>query len=97
MRVFATVVGIFVSLALLLALLLPNVGRNARGGGRRVQCLNNLHTVAIALHNYQSEYGSLPPACVRDSEGRPMHSWRALLLPYLDRPDIAEVYRFDEP
>lgn len=95
MRFFATVVGIFILLALLLALLLPS--GHSRSGGMRPQCLNNLHTVVIALHNYQKQYGSLPPACVKDAEGRPMHSWRALLLPFLDRQDIAEIYRFDEP
>jgi len=97
MRVFATAVGIFFSIALLMALFLPYVGRSAREPARRTQCLNNLHNLVIALHNYQSQYGSLPPACIKDAEGRPMHSWRALLLPYLDRQDIAEVYRFDEP
>ena len=26
-----------------------------------------------------------------------MHSWRVLILPYLDRPDLYAEYRFDEP
>lgn len=26
-----------------------------------------------------------------------MHSWRALLLPFLDRPDLVAAYRLDEP
>lgn len=32
-----------------------------------------------------------------DAEGRPAHSWRVLLLPYLDQAELYNQYRFDEP
>jgi prepilin-type processing-associated H-X9-DG protein len=69
-------------------------GRSAQ---RRTQCLNNIRNIAIALHNYHSKYGSLPPAHIADEKGRPMHSWRVLILPYLDRSDLYSAYHFDEP
>jgi prepilin-type processing-associated H-X9-DG protein len=66
----------------------------------RIECLNNLKQIGIALQIYEDKYGSFPPACVADATGRPMHSWRVLILPFLDSPDAQHVYsqyRFDEP
>jgi hypothetical protein len=51
----------------------------------------------MALHLYHDVYKSFPPAFVADESGRPMHSWRVLLLPYLDQQPLYDRYRFDEP
>lgn len=51
--------------------------------------------LVLAMRNYESDFGSLPPACVYDKQGRPMHSWRVLLLPYLELQTIYEQYEFD--
>jgi prepilin-type processing-associated H-X9-DG protein len=63
----------------------------------RTECKNNLKQLALAMHFYHDTYRSFPPAYVADKNGRPMHSWRVLLLPFLDRPDLYKRYRFDEP
>ncbi|MSR56602.1 MAG: DUF1559 domain-containing protein [Planctomycetaceae bacterium] len=63
----------------------------------RSQCKNNLHQIGLALHNYHDVYHSFPPAYVADDSGRPMHSWRVLLLPFLDYTALYNEYRFDEP
>ena len=34
-----------------------------------------------ALALYESDHGTLPPLCLRDNLGRPIQSWRALILP----------------
>jgi prepilin-type processing-associated H-X9-DG protein len=68
-----------------------------REPSRRMQCLNQVRNIALALQNYHANYGSFPPACITDESGRPMHSWRVLILPYLDRHDVYEAYSFDEP
>jgi hypothetical protein len=60
-------------------------------------CHNNLKQIAIALHNYHDTFGSLPPAYVADENGRPMHSWRVLLLPFIEHKALYDEYRFDEP
>jgi hypothetical protein len=63
---------------------------------RRMSCVSNLRRIAVAMQNYETINGSFPPAYVADKRGKPMHSWRALLLPYLDQ-DLADQYHFDEP
>lgn len=72
----------------------------------RVHCINNLKTIALAIDLYHQEFGCLPPAWTPDENGRPKHSWRVLILPYLiknDAPDpvemkrVYESYDFSEP
>jgi hypothetical protein len=51
----------------------------------------------LAVANYHSAYGSLPPAYVADKDGRPMHSWRVLILPVLEQSQLYNAYNFAEP
>lgn len=52
----------------------------------------------MAVHNYASTFdGHLPPAFVADGDGRPMHSWRVLLLPYLEQHALYDAYNFAQP
>src|SRR5262249_42952585 len=64
---------------------------------RRSQCKNNLKQIGLAMFNYHDAYGCFPPAYIADADGRPMHSWRVLLLPFLDEAARYRKYRFDEP
>lgn len=67
------------------------------GNGARDGCRANLKMIALALHNYHDDQGCFPPAYIADDQGRPLHSWRVLLLPYLDQQGLFDEYRFDEP
>ena len=60
-------------------------------------CQANLRLIALALNRYHDRYQSYPPAYLADEEGNPTHSWRALILPFLDEPALAADYRLDEP
>jgi prepilin-type processing-associated H-X9-DG protein len=64
---------------------------------RRMECDNNLKQIAMAMHSYAQRYKCIPPAFVPDKNGKPMHSWRVLLLPYLGEDSLYREYRFDEP
>jgi prepilin-type processing-associated H-X9-DG protein len=88
------VVGIMI--ALLLPLLLPAV-QQAREAARRSACKNNMKRIGLALHNYHEMYNTFPPAYIPDSDGKPMHSWRVLLLPFLNQAPMHAEYDFDKP
>jgi hypothetical protein len=68
-----------------------------RTASQRSQCKNNMKQIGLALHNYADMYGSFPPAYIADENGRPMHSWRVLILLFLDEAPLYSQYRFDEP
>ena len=69
----------------------------AREAARRARCTNNLKQIGLALHNYHDVHGCLPPAYIADESGKPMHSWRVLILPELEMKGIYDKYDFDEP
>jgi prepilin-type processing-associated H-X9-DG protein len=49
------------------------------------------------MHNYHAQHDCFPPAYIADEDGEPMHSWRVLLLPYLEEVALYDAYDFDEP
>lgn len=83
------------AIGLLLVIFLPVLQR-ASANARLRQCTANLQRIGVAMQSYYADYGCFPPGYVADAKGRPLHSWRALLLPYLD-PPLAIQYHFDEP
>lgn len=56
-----------------------------------------LKVIGLALHNYHDTYGELPPPYIADENGKPMHSWRVLILPFIEEGDLYDQYDFDEP
>jgi hypothetical protein len=60
------------------------------------QCSANLVEIGTAMARYEAKYGHFPPAYVTDPTGKPIHSWRALLLEFLD-PPLFRQYSFGEP
>jgi hypothetical protein len=63
---------------------------------RRAICGHNLRQIAIALHHYQATWGEFPPVYTSDKDGRPMHSWRVLILPFMEESHLYEQYDFSE-
>jgi prepilin-type processing-associated H-X9-DG protein len=94
-----SLVRVLVALGIVLfamALLLPAT-RSARPAARRAWCTNNLKQIARALHGYEQEHGALPPACTLDANGRPLHSWRTLILPYLEEEQLYKTIDLSKP
>ena len=71
----------------------PAAYRTPREAVRCAQCVDNLKQIALALNNYEQEYNALPPAYTVDADGRPLHSWRTLILPYLEEECALPVDR----
>jgi prepilin-type processing-associated H-X9-DG protein len=93
---FIELLAVLSIIGILVALLLPAV-RTGRTAALRAQCTNNLKQIALALRNYESAYKALPPAYSVDSEGKPLHSWRTLILPYLERQRLYESIDLSKP
>ena len=94
-----TLVELLVVIAIigvLVGLLLPAV-QAAREAARRMQCSNNLKQIALPMHNYESTYRSLPPAYTVDENGTPLHSWRTLLLPYMEQQALYQKIDLTKP
>jgi RNA polymerase sigma-70 factor (ECF subfamily) len=63
----------------------------------KVRSQNNLRQIANAMHNYHGNNSHLPPAAVLSQDGKPLLSWRVLLLPYLEQDAVFGQFKLDEP
>jgi prepilin-type processing-associated H-X9-DG protein len=88
--------GWFLACGLAIALILPAFPA-ARESAHRSQCANHLKQIHWAMYNYHEVHGCFPPAYTVDKNGRPLHSWRVLLLPYLEQAELYKRIRLDEP
>ncbi|MFO0888583.1 MAG: DUF1559 domain-containing protein [Isosphaeraceae bacterium] len=83
---------------LVMAMLIPAI-MSAREAARRVQCRNNLKQLGIALHNYESTYGKLPPASLIDGRGDKVswagyHSVHVRILGDLEQAPLFSAFNF---
>jgi prepilin-type N-terminal cleavage/methylation domain-containing protein len=89
-------------IAILFALTLAAVQR-VREAARRTECLNRLRQQGLAVLNYESATGHLPPGAVQGpfvSLGIPAgagHGLWVFLLPHLDQSVIASRYHLNLP
>lgn len=71
--------------------------RSAKEAAIACQCQGHLNQLQLALVNYESVNGHFPPAYVVGKDGKPMHSWRVLILPFIEERSLYESYDFNEP
>ncbi|MDR3618145.1 MAG: DUF1559 domain-containing protein [Paludisphaera borealis] len=69
----------------------------AREAARSSNCICNFKQLGLALMNYESTHGCLPPAYVVDSHGKPLYSWRVLVLPFMEMQPLYDQIHLDEP
>jgi prepilin-type N-terminal cleavage/methylation domain-containing protein/prepilin-type processing-associated H-X9-DG protein len=82
-------------ITVLIGLLLPAV-QSARQAARRTQCMNNLKQIGLAMNNYVSSNGVLPPVCIDPAWigttpiPQPHQNWsqHARLLPFMEQAVI---------
>ena len=86
----------FASSGIAVGLLLPAV-QKVRAAAARATAQNNLKQLALAVFNYESAYGTLPPAAICDKAGKPLLSWRVAVLPYIEQDQLYKQFKLDEP
>jgi prepilin-type N-terminal cleavage/methylation domain-containing protein len=91
------VIGI---VAILIGLILPAVQR-VRDAAKRTECLNRIKNQGLAILNYESAHGHLPPGAAHGPSqkyGIPdgaSHGLWSFVLPHVEQVSVASRYRFD--
>ncbi len=89
-------------IGVLIGLLLPAV-QAAREAARRIQCVNNLKQIGIALANYESSNRIFPPGSIQYGAGALMdcgyqtqrhHTMFALILPLIEQMSLYNAINF---
>jgi prepilin-type N-terminal cleavage/methylation domain-containing protein/prepilin-type processing-associated H-X9-DG protein len=96
-------------IAVLIALLLPAV-QAAREAARRIQCVNNLKQLSLAMHNYHDQIGTFPigrmginrptgdPGYPGDAKGsNNRRTWAWMILPQLEQGAMANSINYSLP
>src|SRR6476619_1013045 len=89
-------------IALLIGMLLPAV-QKVREAAARMKCANNLKQLGLALHNYESRTGKLPPLYPGTAPGSTAfnykYTWSVLAQfnPYLEQAKIYNSMDLTQP
>ena len=69
-----------------------------RAAASRAQGTNNLKQLGLAIHNYANTMKGQSPAHANYSkDGKPLLSWRVLILPYIEGQDLYRQFHLNEP
>ena len=86
--------------AILIFVVLTFIALGARGAtmsARRSHSANNIRQMAIAIHDYHDKHRALPPRFSVDENGKPLHSWRVLILPFLGEQELYDQIDLTKP
>ncbi len=82
--------------AIVAAVVMPAV-EASREAARRTQSLNNMKWLGLAMYNFLAAKRHFPAEAIRDSNSKPLLSWRVAILPYLDQAPLYKEFHLDEP
>jgi len=64
---------------------------------KRMISSNNLKQLALGMEVFASAHKRFPAAAIRDANGKPLLSWRVVILPYIEQNDLYTQFHLDEP
>jgi hypothetical protein len=64
---------------------------------RRNTTSARLKLIALAMHTYEGQNGQLPATAIYSRDGKPLLSWRVVILPFIDEKALYEQFHLDEP
>lgn len=70
---------------------------SARGAILRSECGDNIRKLTLAIREYESKHGHIPPPYSIAADGTPLHSWRVLLLPFLGEQSLFDEIDASKP
>ena len=62
----------------------------------RAHSTNKMKQIALCMHNYHDTRKRFPARAVFDKNGKPLLSWRVLILPYLQEGNLYNQFHLDE-
>jgi prepilin-type processing-associated H-X9-DG protein/prepilin-type N-terminal cleavage/methylation domain-containing protein len=74
-------------IAILIGMLLPAI-QKVREAANRAKCENNLHQLAVAMHNYQGAMRLLPDGGADHFSG----NWMVSILPFIEQSALYQLY-----
>ncbi len=91
--------GLFAILVVggILALLVIPAVNSPRMPAPRNYCLNNIRQLTLAILNYESANGQFPPPFTTDDNGNRLHSWRVLVLPFMEEQELYDQIDLTKP
>jgi beta-lactamase regulating signal transducer with metallopeptidase domain len=75
---------------------LPAIAKT-RESASRMQSMNNMKQIGLAMFMYLDKNQHFPPAVVMGPDGKTPHSWRVEILPYIEQKSLYDQYKMDEP
>ncbi len=80
-----------------LGLIAPSSATRFGSTAEVVGCANNLTRIGQAILRYEQDKGHFPPAYVVDKDGKPLYSWRVIILPYLGEDALYAAFDKAKP
>ncbi len=84
-------------IGILIALLLAAV-QAAREAARRMQCINNLKQIGLAILNFESSYGKLPVGWTSEPDingAITQHTAFAQILPFIEQDTLDDLFQYE--
>lgn len=96
-RLHKWLIGIYVSISLIIVIVAGLFAWIVSLHDYDYYVQTSLNQLALVFQRYEKEHGRLPPHAIYSKEGKALLSWRVILLPTMNRVNLYNRFRLDEP